>query len=936
MQKLTLSALTVAISLVLSGCNSTVNSPSNSNTNSTTDTNTATTNQAASSINLPSVDISYDSFTLDNGLTVIVHQDKKAPIVAVNVWYKVGSKHEKLGKTGFAHLFEHLMFNGSENYNDEYFGPFEKVGATEQNGTTNSDRTNYFQNVPTTALDMALWMESDRMGHLLGAITQDKLDEQRGVVQNEKRQGEARPYGKMWTVISENTFPQGHPYSWSVIGSMEDLNAASLDDVHQWFKDYYGPNNAVLVMAGDIDIETAKAKANQYFGDIKPGKPVIQMDAWVAKRNGSKRMSMQDRVPNPRLVKVWNTAQSGTADSEYLSLLADILAGGKNSRLYKRLVYQEQKAASVFAFNYDRVMAGQIMIGADALPTADLNEIEAIINEELTNLIENGPTLEELNRIKFTNAAEWVKNLEGVGGFGGKSDILASGMVYHNDPVYYQTQLEIQNAATIDDIKNAGKTWLTSGEFVLTIEPFARLSKASSSADRSSLPTVDSLPELKLPKVETTQLNNGLEVVLARRTDTPTVNMQLQFDGGFASTTGDKAGLASFVMDMHREGTQDLSSLEFAAEMDKIGATLYANASIDNTSLSLSALKVNWQRSAELFSRVLLNPAFNTADIERIRKLTLDGIASEKANPSSNASRILPLYLYGEDHAYGQPLTGSGYEDTVKNFTREDLVNYASTWMRPDNARLVVVGDITLAELTDTLNNTMASWQTPATQKPTVDLAKVSNSDKPRVFVIDKPDSPQSLIISGLLGPSRDEMSNDQDIKLYVMNSIIGGYFTSRLNMNLREDKGWSYGARSSLMDVEGQSAFFVRAPVQTDKTKESIQEILKELNNYTGKKPATADELDNVQSYEVANLPGSYEKKWSLLSSLADAYGKGKDVTYLEQYGNKVEAITLDMVQKQAKDTINTNHLTWVIVGDVAKIKAQLATLELGEITYL
>lgn len=922
MQKLTLSALTVAVSLAISGCNSTT-------------TNTESTSQVAVS-NLPSVDINYETFTLDNGLTVVVHTDKKAPIVAVNVWYKVGSKHEKLGKTGFAHLFEHLMFNGTENYNDEYFGPFEKAGATEQNGTTNSDRTNYFQNVPTTALDMALWMESDRMGHLLGAVTQEKLDEQRGVVQNEKRQGEARPYGSMWGAVAENTFPKGHPYSWSVIGSMEDLNAASLDDVHQWFKDYYGPNNAVLVLAGDIDVATAKEKANKYFGDIKPGKPVAQIDAWVAKRTGTKRMTMQDRVPNPRLLKVWNTAEKGTADSEYLSLLADVLAGGKNSRLYKRLVYQEQKASMVFAYNYSRAMAGQIMIGADTLPGVDLSEVEAIVDEELAKLINEGPTLEELNRIKFSNAAGWVKNVEGVGGFGGKSDILASGMVYHNDPTFYKKQQATQNSATAEDLMKAGKKWLTDGDFVLTIKPFDKLAHSDVSADRSKVPSVNSLPELKLPEIQTARLDNGLEVVLAERSDTPSINMELNFAGGYAATTGDKAGLASFTMKMLREGTSELSSLEQAAELEKIGASLYSGASLDDANLSLSALKVNWQRSAELFSQALLDPAFSEQDIERVRKLTLDGIKKEKSTPMSNALRELPPRLYGDGHAYAQPLTGSGYENTVQAFTRDDLVNFKSTWLRPDNARLVVVGDISMDELTSTLNNTLASWKTPRSAKPQVRLSNVANGNKPKIYVLDKPDSPQSLIVAGLLGPSRSQLSNDQDIKLDIMNTILGGSFTSRINMNLREDKGWSYGARSAMLTVNGQSPFFVYAPVQTDKTKESINEILKELDGYTNNNPATKEELTKVQSNKVAKLPGKYEKKWALLSSLSEAYKQGKDVTYLEHYGEKVESVTLNNVKLQAKELINKDKLTWVIVGDVAKIKAELESLKLGEVTYL
>ena len=924
MKKTALSALALAVSLALTGCNSTNNSSSQNSV-------VASSTQA-----LPSIDIAYDTFTLDNGLKVVVHTDRKAPIVAVNVWYNVGSKHEPEGKSGFAHLFEHLMFNGSENYDDEYFGPFERAGATEMNGTTNSDRTNYFQNVPTTALDMALWMESDRMGHLLGAITQEKLDEQRGVVQNEKRQSEGQPYGKMWEAITVNTFPKGHPYSWTVIGSMDDLNAASLDDVHQWFKDYYGPNNAVLVLAGDIDVETAKEKANKYFGDIKPGKPVAQMEAWVAKRSGEKRMVMQDRVPASRVLKVWNTAELGTADSEYLSLFADVLASGKNSRLYQRLVYQEQLASSVFAFNFQRVLAGQIILGADALDKSKLPQIEAIIDEELNRLITEGPTAEELNRIKFANASGWIKRVEGVGGFGGKSDVLASGSIYHNDPGFYKKSQEIQANATVADVQRAAEKWLTDGEFILTINPFEKYSANEKAADRSKVPSVDSLPKLDLPEVQTTTLSNGLEVVLAKRSDTPTVELSLQFDSGFATDIEAKSGLANFSMSMLDEGTTSLDALQLAAELEKIGASVGAWASLDASSMTLSTLSVNWEKSISLFADILQNPALKDADIERVRKLVLDGIKQEQARPQTNAYRILPPLLYGEGHPYAQPLTGSGTEEDVKAITKADIEAHLRKWLRPDNARMVVVGDIDLDTLTASLESQLGQWKAPNSAKPVKQFKQVAAPEKAKIFVLDKPEAPQSLIIAGLLGESRGNLKPGQDIKLDVMNAILGGTFTSRINMNLREDKGWSYGARSMLMNAQAQSPFIVYAPVQTDKTKDSIQEILKELNGYIKSDLAKEAELNKVVSNKVAKIPGSYEKKRSLRNALADAYSKGRTIEYLEQYGEKVKSLELKDIHNEAKGLINPSQLTWVIVGDVAKIKSQLESLNIGDITYL
>lgn len=913
----TLTAVAVT-TVLLGGCQST------SSANNTT---------AVSQSQFPEVKVDYETFTLDNGLTVVVHEDRKAPIVAVNVWYAVGSKDEKPGKTGFAHLFEHLMFNGTENYDDEYFGPFERAGATEMNGTTNNDRTNYFENVPTPALDMALWMESDRMGHLLGAVTQEKLDEQRGVVQNEKRQGEAQPYGKAWSYIAEQTFPEGHPYSWSVIGSMEDLNAATLDDVHQWFKDYYGAANAVLVLAGDIDVETAKEKVTKYFADIGPGKPLKKQEAWVAKRNETKRATMEDRVPAARIYKVWNTAQMGTADSEYLELFADILANGKNSRLYERLVYKEQIASSVGAFQYGRTLAGQFMITADAKAGVELEQIEAIINEELERLINEGPTQAELQRTKFSNTANFVRRAEKVGGFGGKSDILASGAVYHDDPGFYAQEMEWTKQATVSDVQNAAQQWLSSGDFVLNVVPQPNYTAQETDADRSELPNLGDLPQLELPEVEQFTLSNGLDVYLAQRTDTPTIEMSLVFDSGYASDVGGKLGTASYTMSMLKEGTESLSSLELSERLESLGTNLNASASLDSSRISMDTLSVNFAESLALMNDVLQNPAFSEEEIERKRSNWIEGIRKEEARPQTQALRVLPGLMFGDGHAYSQPLTGSGTVESIKSLTRDDLVEHAQTWLRPDNAKLVIVGDTTVEQAKSLLEEQFASWQAPATPKPEKTLDASAASDENRVFLIDKPGTPQSLIIAGQLAPS-GQVDNADTID--VMNTILGGSFTSRLNMNLREDKGWSYGARSIWLDNEGPGLLMALAPVQTDKTQESIQEIVKEFTQYEGDKPAADDELAKVKANKTAKLPGAYETKGALLSGLVSTFNKGKDVEYLESYGQRINAITLDDIQNSAGNVLTPNAMTWVIVGDLAEIEDKVRELNLGEVTIL
>ena len=394
------------------------------------------------------VDIAYEEFTLPNGLRVVVHTDRKAPIVAVNIWYHVGSKDEPAGRSGFAHLFEHLMFNGSENAPGEYFTPFEQAGATDMNGTTNTDRTNYFQNVPTTALDMALWMESDRMGHLLGAIDQKVLDEQRGVVQNEKRQGENQPYGQLRQVVARTMYPKGHPYHHTTIGSMNDLNAAALEDVKTWFRTWYGPNNAVLVLAGDIDVATAKEKVAKYFGDI-PASPTMaqpKVDNAVLAQAG--RTELEDKVPQVMVRRMWNVPQAGTRDADMLDLFSDVLGGSASSRLDRRLVHQDKLVDSVGTGNYGSQLAGSFFVSAMVKQGVDPAKVEAVIDEELKRLIAEGPNAEELERAKTSYRAGFIRGIERIGGFGGKADALAACTIYEGNPGCFRDSLAAVAAAT--------------------------------------------------------------------------------------------------------------------------------------------------------------------------------------------------------------------------------------------------------------------------------------------------------------------------------------------------------------------------------------------------------------------------------------------------------------------------------------------------------
>jgi len=881
--------------------------------------------------NAAEVDIPYTEYTLDNGLRLIVHEDDKAPIVAVNVWYHVGSKNEKAGKTGFAHLFEHLMFNGTENYDDEYFKPFERVGATDMNGTTNFDRTNYFQNVPKTALDMALWMESDRMGHLLGAITQEKLDEQRGVVQNEKRQGENQPYGKVWNRVFEGVFPEGHPYSWSVIGSMEDLNAASLDDVHEWFKTYYGPNNAVLAIAGDVDAEQVYERVNHFFGDIPPGPPITKPAAWEVRLDGDKYEVMQDRVPQARVYKVWGGPRWGTLDTAMLDFASDVLASGKSSRLYKRLVYDEQIATDVSSFVFSNEIGGIFAITATAQPGGDLAEIEAAIDEEVAKLMQDGITDEEMKRVKAARRGSFVRGIERVGGFGGKSDVLAEHAVYGGDPDAYKVQLDRFANADEETVLASVDAWLTAGSYNLKVVPFPDLVASTAGADRSSVPATESFPEVSFNEFERGNLSNGLEVIVAPRSSVPIVNMRMQFDAGYASDQFTNAGTSSLAMSMLDEGTKKRTALEISDDLASLSASIGAGSNLDSSFVSLNALSDTLDDALDIYADVILNPSFPDNELERLRKQRYARIQQEKNQPVGMALRTFPKLLYGEGHAYAMPLTGSGTEASVADITRDSLLDYHETWFKPNNATLIVVGDTTMAELKPKLEKRFGRWQ-PG-NVPTKNIGSVGLPDQQRVFLIDRPDSEQSIIIAANLAPPAGELD---EIAVETMNEIIGGSFTSRVNMNLREDKSWAYGAFTFLIDAEGQRPFAAYAPVQTDKTMESMAEIRRELTEYLSSNPATADEMNKVKDNNTLQLPGRWETSGAVLGDIGEIVTYGLPDDYWDNYADRVRGLTLDQIKDVADDVIRPDNLTWVVVGDRDEIESRIRELELGEITEI
>jgi zinc protease len=876
-------------------------------------------------------EIAFEEFHLDNGLRVIVHEDRKAPIVAVTLWYHVGSKNEAVGKTGFAHLFEHLMFNGSEHHNDEYFGPFQEVGATSMNGTTDFDRTNYFQTVPTTAVDLALWMESDRMGHLLPAIDQEKLDEQRGVVQNEKRQGDNQPYGKVFEQIITNLFPPGHPYSWDVIGSMEDLNAATLDDVRQWFQTYYGPNNATLVLAGDIDVETAKAKVELYFGDIPPGPPLTHRERFIPPTVPESRIIMEDRVPEARVYKVWRGPEWRSDDVALIELADYVLTSGKTSRLYQRLVYEDQIATSVGAFSLTNEIAGAYIVYATAGEGQDLRAVEHVLDEEMQRFLTQGPTRAELERVKTEIRSSFIRGVEQVGGFSGKAQILAENAVFGGRPDFYKRSLEVLNGATAEDVVEAARRWLSGNAITIEVHPYAEeLSAEPGGADRTRLPMPATFPSAPFPDLSQTTLSNGMRLIVAERRAVPVVQFTLQVNAGYAADQFASPGTANLAIEMLDEGTETLNALEISDSLARLGAQLSSGSNLDESEVSLSALKENLDESLRIYADVILNPAFAAEELERLRRLQIAQIQQEKNTPQSMALRVVPKLLYGDGHAYSLPLTGSGTEEAVAALQRGDLVRFHETWFKPNNATMIVVGDTTLAEIQPKLEALFAAWERG--EVPDKSLPAVALPPQPRVFLIDRPGAEQSIVIAGqVVAPKREE----DDIAVEAMNDILGGNFTSRINMNLREDKAWSYGARTLILDTRAQRPFIAYAPVQTDQTAPSISEIVKEIEEYRGERSATEQEVATSKKRSTLTLPGRWETASAVAGDIQDLVRFGLPDDYWHEYAELVEKLSVTEVNAAAR-MLAPSQLTWVVVGDRAKIESSIRALDLGEVSIL
>jgi zinc protease len=808
------------------------------------------------------VDIPYEMFRLENGLTVLVHSDHSVPTVFVGMWYGVGSADEPEGKTGFAHLFEHLMFQGTANRDGEYFTPFTKAGATGMNGTTSEDRTNYFATVPTGALDMALWMESDRMSYLLGAVTQEALDEQRGVVQNEKRQRENRPYSGMADRIRAGVYPVDHPYRHSIIGSMEDLDAATLEDVHEWFNTYYGASNVVLVLAGDVSVETAREKVSHYFAAAPTGVELAKTGQWIPTIDEIRTEKMYDKVGQTRISRTWVLPGMNHKDTALMYLVNETLVGNKNSPLYNKLVDDLQIATSISGNAHGRLVSGEYNLTVDVKPGVDPAYVLDVVDEVLADYLRAGPSAE------ITENAKLGVNMYMLGSLESKSTI---------------------------------------GRFL------------------AEGPEVTDVSGIRFPPIETATLDNGLRLVVARRGTIPLIDVSIQVDTGNTANPADAPGTANAVFGLLREGTRDNDANELAAALDKIGMNANASAGMERSSFGFRILRTHLDESLELAAEMLRDPVFPQDELDKIKQQLFAILATIEKNPSRFASSYFSRAIYGEANPLGMIWT----PQLVDDFSVETLREFHGREVAPDNMTVFMIGDLSVDEARQAVERAFASWKAQsASQRRPVGSAEGTG---PRVILVHQPDAVQSTIVAG---HAIDPYDAETSTELTLVNGVIGGDFESRINMNLREDKAWSYGARSRIArNASGDQTYSVSGSVQTDKTMESMQEILRELEEFVSTRPATKDEVQRVKLNRTRSLPGSFSSNRGFLGSMVTSDSYGLPLDYAEGAAERINAVSLDQINARAAQTIQPDKLTWVVVGDLEQIEDKVRSLDYGSV---
>ena len=902
---------------------------------------------SASTADIPRVP--FEKYTLPNGLEVILSQNNRLPMVAVNLWYHVGPANEESGRTGFAHLFEHMMFQSSKHVPaDSHIRLLEAAGASNLNGTTSQDRTNYFETVPANQMELALWLESDRMGYLLEKVDQAALSNQQDVVRNERRQSvENRPYGLAQEALVQSLFPKGHPYYGNVIGSHEDIQAVKLDDVNRFFRQYYAPNNASLAIVGDFDPAQTKKLVEKYFGTLKRGPAVPPVEADTPRITSERRRVVTARVELPRVYMAWLSPpifKPGDADAD---ITASILGRGRSSRLYRKLVYEKQIAQDVSARQRSLTLGSIFQIQATARPGHTAEELEQAINEELAAMRMQPPEPREVERSRNTIETAIIGGLERLGGFGGVADRLSSYNHYLGTPDYLEKDIQRYRSVTPASVQAFARAHLAaSARIVLHAVPgepqevptaAAPASAATTAAQddeglainedepwRYEMPKPGAARPLQLATPASATLPNGLTLILNERRGVPIVAANLVIRTGSDANPLDKVGLASFVGAMLDEGTATRDALQIADEVARLGATLTTGSTMDAMRVRARSLLKNFDATLNLMADVALRPSFPAEEIERQRASRLGQLLQRRDNPGQVAAEVMAGALYGPRHPYGY--TEIGTESSMKAVMRDDMMAFWKQHFVPGNAALVVAGDISMSELRALAGKAFAAWTGDAPMRAALGTADTTAA---RVIIVDKPGTPQTQLRVAGIGAAR---SSPDFRALQVMNTALGGLFSSRINMNLREEHGYSYGARSAFVFRRGAGPFMVAAGVRTDATAPAVTEIFSEIAGMIGQ-PMPEEELQKAKDSMANSLPGAFETSVNAVNSFSNIFVYDLGLDYYTGYARQVNAVTAEQALDVARRYLVPERLVVIAVGDRAAIEGDLRDLSLGDV---
>ena len=897
----------------------------------------------ASPISVPK--IKFEKYTLPNGLDVILSEDHRLPMVAVNIWYHVGPANESAGRTGFAHLFEHMMFEGSKHVPaNTHFRHLEAAGATDINGTTDFDRTNYFETLPSNQLELALWLESARMGYLPDVLDQASLTNQQDVVRNERRQSvENSPYGIVDEAVFHHLFPKGHPYFADVIGSHADIQAAKLEDVRNFFKLYYAPNNASLAIVGDFDSAQTKKLVEKYFGPLKRGAPVPKIAATTPPITAEQRAVVKDQVELPRVYESWLTSSIFKPGDSDADLTATILGGGRSSRLYKKLVYEKQIALDVNASQQSLILGSVFQIEVTARPGHTPEEIEKAINEEVETLRKDGPTPAELERAQNGVETQMVQGLERLGGFGGVADRLNEYNHYLGNPDYIAQDLARYQKATVDSVRSFAQSQLKPNARVVIygvpgtpdlgpdVPTPKTLQKGKSAggeavnanaAWRANPPPPGPARPLNLPVAQTFQLANGLTVIYNYRPWLPVVAADLMFNTGSGANPLESPGLASFTSNMLQQGTATRDAMKIADDAALLGAGLGSGATMDGSNVSTSSLTKNFPAALDLVADIVLHPTFPQEEVERRRAARLAAFANDRGDPNVVVGRVGVRALFGPRHPFGYDNTGT--EESIKAMTRDDMMNFWKANYVPNNAALVVAGDISLDDLKALAEKEFGGWKNGEAARPEFGTAETT---KAKIVIVDRPGAQQTTVRLLQIGVGR----NTPDYPaLEVMNSELGGLFSSRINLNLREEHGYTYGASSFFIFRRTQGFFAVGGGIRTDATAPAVTEIFKEIRRMMDT-PMAPEELNLAKDSQARSLPGLFESGGESAGALAQIFVYDLPADYYSKLPERFSSVTAAEAEAVAKKYLHPDQMILICVGDRAKIQPELEKLDLG-----